>query len=182
MNNDSILRVELNSDSALKDIESLLSRIQKYPATSEKIFLKSVRNINKVLKQDIVGRVKVFTGDTQKSITTSARVNFMGNIIGVVGPKKRSKNALSLSQTGRTSGKQPRPNQMERLKAWVEQKWYAYGEADKTQAAFRLARSISNKGVEGKDVVRTVKVSRKSWIEYMINTAINEILISLKLK
>ena len=166
------LDVQITADDLIKQ-ERLLERM---PVEMNRYLTTAVRKGSALVKGTEVPRVKRFSGSTADSIKSSVRVKGIGSVTGVIGPDRKRAHIFRIMQSGRAAGaKQP---WVYDLLEWVEKKWGS----SSLQDAYRLARSIHEKGIEGTPIAKPVIEETRNRILGLIKEATDKIVKGLVVK
>ncbi|NMC30700.1 MAG: HK97 gp10 family phage protein [Pelolinea sp.] len=165
-------------------LEEEILKLGKLPENLTEELKKAVKIGNQAIKNDMVPRVRRFTGSTARSITSKVKVGVGGSVMGITGPSMSGKNArvhiFRFLQDGaywqNSDNSQP---WIYDLLDWVRAKFHPAPE-DEKRAAFALARSIKEKGIKGEPISRPVLEAKKGYAVMVIKAAIDSVLEKLK--
>ncbi len=177
-------------DAQISGAEDLLAQeklLAQMPEEMTKHLEDAVRKGNRLVKSGLTPRIKRFTGATASSVGSRLKVNGPGNVTGITGPSDKGKNARAhvfrFMQDGAywKNAKRTQP-WIHDLMPWVEAKFGTQTEQETRQAAFALARSIKQKGIQGQPIARPVMEEKKSAVLAFIKAATDKIVELMRVK
>ena len=166
------LDVQITADDLLQQ-QKLLERM---PEEMNRFLTIAVRKGSTLVKGTEVPRVKRFSGSTADSIKSSVKAKGIGSVTGVIGPDRKRAHIFRFMQYGRAPG--ATTPWVYYLMDWVEKKWGASSLKD----AYRLARSIHEKGIEGTPIAKPVIEETRGRIIGLIKEATDKIVERLVVK
>ena len=170
----------------LAGFEEQEALLRQMPAELTAELLKSVRKGNLDMKKNVQSRIQSFTGRTVRSIGSKVKANGPGSVTGITGPSDKGKYArahiLRFLQDGSYWQNEDRTQPwVHDLTDWVKAK-FSPPEKDVLRTAYALAKSIKQKGVKGKPIVRPVMESRLGYVLLLISDTLDKIVEKMRVK